>query len=1131
MENPKVSIIIPVYNGEKYIETAIRSALDQTYENIEIIVINDGSTDKTEEICTSYGNKIKYYKKENGGVSTVLNMALKKMTGEYFSWLSHDDFYFPNKIEEEIKNIEEKTIVFSDYGLIDENGYCYDKVIMSHEVVKMHNEYALLKGYINGITLLIPKEAFEECGTFDEKLRCTQDYDMWFRMLLKGYRFKHIPKILASTRIHGNQVTNTNPKVITEGNELWINMMKNFPLERKKEINNTEYNFYRQMKKVLGNTPYDEAMKFAEKKMKQIRKDMIINSDNVLVSVIMPIYDENMEVLNRSISSVLNQTHKNLELIIINDNPKVQEKSIIDSISKDCRIKYLENGKNMGASYSRNRGINIAIGEYIVFLDGDDEFCQEKIKVQLDELLLCKENFSHTSYTRCCNGTKEIMNSGKLDEYIYRRCIYDCRIATPTVMIKREFLNTYNIKFDESIEIGEDTCFWLDILTKTSAVGIDKALTNVYTDQNSAAYNDKKLTQGIGNIVAYINKSNILNHYEMETAIIKNTYENLLNKIKNPKVSIIIPVYNGENYIQLAIDSALRQTYENTEVIVVDDGSKDKTESICMKYGNKIKYIKKKNGGVSTALNIGIKNMTGDYFSWLSHDDLYLPEKVDIEIKYLKKNNLLESKNIVYSDYIFIDEKGKIKDYVKLDSDKLNSDSAYAVLTGAFNGISLLIPKKAFDEAGNFDEKLRCVQDNDLWFKMYKLGYKFNHIPNCIVATRIHEKQVTNTNPNMKKEGTEFWINTIEYFSDSEKVRLFGSIYNYYYNLYKTFKDGPFYNVEKFCKEKIDYIEQKISQKIKDTKVSIILPYEDRKNCIESLESILNQTHKNIEIMLINNGNTKNDDIIESLVNKHEIIKYSKYDEKISNFEIYKKAVNNAEGDYIVLFDKNSIMDEKRIEVQLTKHIASETVISHMSYYQKNMRDNLLISAYSIDGIVPYKLINGDFINLSTVMIQKEYLVNNSHLFEKKDDIPITLLFLVELLKNNRIVAITDPLTTTYGVREIPKYNVKEWKSIVKYISESKELQNYNALYKTCLDKYIEAVQEESGMFIEREHNRLNMEIARYEYMLTNEFKNVTKIRKIVNKIKLKEEKLLYEFDNNAIMNGKINKIYRKIKR
>ena len=79
----------------------------------------------------------------------------------------------------------------------------------------------------------------------------------------------------------------------------------------------------------------------------------------------------------------------------------------------------------------------------------------------------------------------------------------------------------------------------------------------------------------------------------------------------NPKVSIVIPVYNGEDYVNEAIDSALAQTYENCEVIVVNDGSTDNTEAIVKTYGNKIRYFSKENGGVSSALNVGIEHMEG----------------------------------------------------------------------------------------------------------------------------------------------------------------------------------------------------------------------------------------------------------------------------------------------------------------------------------------------------------------------------------------------------------------------------------------------------------------------------------------------------------------------------------------
>src|SRR3989338_4728600 len=102
------------------------------------------------------------------------------------------------------------------------------------------------------------------------------------------------------------------------------------------------------------------------------------------------------------------------------------------------------------------------------------------------------------------------------------------------------------------------------------------------------------------------------------------------------KISIIIPVYNTEKYLEQCIESALHQSYCDVEIIAVNDGSTDQSVSILNKYKNNIIVIDKKNGGTASALNLGIKNMTGDWFKWLSADDILKEnaiEKLVLEIK------------------------------------------------------------------------------------------------------------------------------------------------------------------------------------------------------------------------------------------------------------------------------------------------------------------------------------------------------------------------------------------------------------------------------------------------------------------------------------------------------------------
>lgn len=208
---PKVSIVIPVYNGEGYLREAIDSALAQTYRNIEIIVVNDGSRDEgaTERIALSYGTSIRYYSQENGGVALALNTAIEKMSGEYFSWLSHDDLYTPNKVEVQIRALADmencsRVILYSDFAAFTNDQNQVNEVHLPEVPPENFRYFLTVDNSLHGCTLLVPRSAFDECGKFNQSLRTTQDYDLWFRLANK-YRFVHLPCVLVKARRHENQ--------------------------------------------------------------------------------------------------------------------------------------------------------------------------------------------------------------------------------------------------------------------------------------------------------------------------------------------------------------------------------------------------------------------------------------------------------------------------------------------------------------------------------------------------------------------------------------------------------------------------------------------------------------------------------------------------------------------------------------------------------------------------------------------------------------------------------------------------------------------------------------------------------------------------------------------------------------
>ena len=230
---PKVSIIIPVYNGSDFLRQAIDSALSQEYPNIEILVVNDGSNDggASEKIAMEYGDKIRYFSKKNGGVASALNVGIKEMTGDYFSWLSHDDLYFPNKVKSQIQALsgmqQAKTILYANYEIISENREVITKVMLPNEPSENFRYFITVKNILHGCTLLIPKTAFEECGLFNESLRTTQDYDLWFKMAEK-YDFVHIPHVIVKARAHAGQGgVNMQEMALIEINDLLIEFISN----------------------------------------------------------------------------------------------------------------------------------------------------------------------------------------------------------------------------------------------------------------------------------------------------------------------------------------------------------------------------------------------------------------------------------------------------------------------------------------------------------------------------------------------------------------------------------------------------------------------------------------------------------------------------------------------------------------------------------------------------------------------------------------------------------------------------------------------------------------------------------------------------------------------------------------
>lgn len=504
--NPLVTIVIPVYNGENYLAEAINSALNQDYENIEILVVNDGSNDSgaTRSVALSYGTRIRFFEKENGGVASALNMAIKNMNGQYFSWLSHDDKYKINKISTQIdflKSNTSKVIPFSDYDLINDKSKLINGIKLDHDLLERKDLYAIFRGCLNGCTLLLPKECFSIIGYFDESLKYTQDYDYWFR-LSKFYKFSHINQSLVETRIHPEQDSKKDDKSIPECDDLWSNMISNLSFDQIRSMEETKLKFLTGMSFFLRYTPYKGAFSIVEKDLIELKKS--VKGQTPLVTVIIPFYNR-IKYTVRAIQSIINQTYSNWELILINDGSTDDISDINSLIETNLKIR-IYNQANHGVSKARNLGIEYAKGDYIAFLDSDDEFETNKIDRQLSYMLETGSYFSHTSYSSINESKKELQLSGTFHGRVFPQIISCCPIATPTIMIHASILNG-NSLFNEEIHFGEDVCAWVGLSTRFDLVGINESLTNVYVNESSAAVNVEKQIKGLENIIEYVQKN------------------------------------------------------------------------------------------------------------------------------------------------------------------------------------------------------------------------------------------------------------------------------------------------------------------------------------------------------------------------------------------------------------------------------------------------------------------------------------------------------------------------------------------------------------------------------------------------------------------------------------------------
>jgi glycosyltransferase involved in cell wall biosynthesis len=245
--------------------------------------------------------------------------------------------------------------------------------------------------------------------------------------------------------------------------------------------------------------------------------------------------------------------------------------------------------------------------------------------------------------------------------------------------------------------------------------------------------------------------------------------------MKDSLVSLIMPCFIRDKvnlaYFAQALQSAASQTYPALEILVIDDGSplSDDVQKLPELDHSRFHYIHKQNGGVASALNVGLKRMQGGWFTWLSHDDLYLPGKIAEQMDMAMR---MPDRFVFYCDVEHIDQDGN---HLFLEDTPVIPDALQYVFhaqCGCFNANSYLIHRRCFDAVGEFDESLRTTQDNHMWFRIAR-RFSAARVPQVLMKYRHHPTQDSRS-PIHLRECNELYIYFLKHVSRDEIRRVDG---------------------------------------------------------------------------------------------------------------------------------------------------------------------------------------------------------------------------------------------------------------------------------------------------------------------------------------------------------------------
>ena len=422
---PQVSVIIPAYNGDRYIAQAVESVLSQTYTNWEMIIVDDGSCDRTHEVLQPYLDRIRYIYQENQGVAAARNRGIHESQGELIAFLDQDDFFLPDKLAAQValwSSSPSLGIINSGWRLVNEQGQKISDIKCWEYLPKLDLETWIVQMPVLPSAMMFSRTWLQLVEGFDSEFDSVDDADLLLRLALLGCEAAWLPQVTVCYRQHDKNVSIQNS--LKQAN-LFIKLKQNLfskpdlPQHIRELENPAFYEALTWMAWHLCYTGYPvAAVEYYQKSFPyspySARKTVIdwINRlgsiakaygftltmqslrnlpqwqqlmSNILprktprVSVIISAYNSELYIV-KAVESAIDQTYQNLEIIVVDDGSTDNTRQILEPYRDVIQYVYQE---NQGSAIARNRGCELAKGEFLAFLDSDDFFLPEKLQKQV----------------------------------------------------------------------------------------------------------------------------------------------------------------------------------------------------------------------------------------------------------------------------------------------------------------------------------------------------------------------------------------------------------------------------------------------------------------------------------------------------------------------------------------------------------------------------------------------------------------------------------------------------------------------------------------------------------------------------------------------------------------------------